>query len=70
MAYGLWAAATAVADKADFGDYNPISSYALDAINYMYRNGIVNSVGNGIFSTKTNLTKDQAAKMIYSLLIG
>ena len=57
------------ADKAYFVDYEKISPYAQNAVNYMYENGVINGMGNGIFAPQNNLTRAQSAKMIYGLLV-
>lgn len=54
--------------KANFKDYSDISSYAKPAVDYMYANGIINGVGDGIFAPKANLTRAAVAKMLYLIL--
>ena len=56
--------------KAEFKDYSQISLYAADAINYMYENDIINGVGDDNFAPLASITRAQAAKMMYSLLIA
>ncbi len=58
------------AEAADFEDYSKISSYARDAIDYMYEQGIVGGVGDGYFAPLANVTRAQSAKMLYMLLIN
>ena len=55
-------------DKSDFKDYNSIAEYAKDAVDYMYAEDVINGVGDGKFAPNANLTRAQAAKMIYKLL--
>lgn len=57
-------------EKAYFEDYYLISPYAVDAVNYMAQNGIVSGVGDRIFAPLDNLTRAQAAKMIYAIIIS
>ena len=59
-----------VAEKAYFTDYSSISAYAAPAVNYMCKEGIINGVGDAKFAPLENLTRAQAAKMLYSLLVG
>ena len=56
-------------DKAYFVDYEKISTYAQDAVNYMCANRIINGMGNGVFAPLDNLTRAQSAKMVYGLLV-
>ena len=44
--------------------------YAFIAVKYMAQKGIVNGVGDRIFAPHSNLTRAQAAKMIYSIIIA
>ena len=55
--------------NANFKDCNQISSYAMSAISYMSEKGVVNGVGDGKFAPLANITRAQAAKMLYLLLI-
>ncbi len=56
--------------NADFTDYMHIAPYAVDAVNYMFEKGIVNGVGDGRFAPLANITRAEAAKMLYSLLVA
>ena len=55
-------------EKSDFKDYNKVSDYAKKAVDYMQSEGIINGIGDGIFAPKNNITRAQAAKMLYLLL--
>lgn len=56
------------ASKADFNDYSEISDYAVEAVNCMYEKNIVNGMGDGRFAPNAQLSRAQAAKMLYMLL--
>ena len=58
-------------DKTDaeiLSDEDDIADYALDAVKYFAASGIINGIGNGIFSTKAYATRAQAAKIIGMLI--
>lgn len=50
-----------------FNDYNEISDYAKESVEFLYKKGIINGVSQGVFSPKSTLTRAEAAKMIYEL---
>lgn len=47
-------------------DMNDISIYAWTAVATLYANDVISGVGGGKFEPKTNITRAQAAKLIYS----
>ena len=48
----------------DFKDFYDVSEYAKEAVGKLSAEGIVNGVGNGEFSPKTNATRAEAAVII------
>ncbi len=56
--------------KADssFDDHGDISEYAQEAVNALYKAEIINGMSETEFSPKTDITRAQAAKMIYGLI--
>ncbi len=52
-----------------FIDSNLISNYAMDAINTVYDMGIIKGFDDGRYSPDTNLTRAEAAVIIYRLLM-
>lgn len=57
------------AEKAFFEDYDRISDYSKEAVNYMYEKGVINGIGDGMFAPKNNVTRAQIAKMLYLMLV-
>lgn len=55
---------------AAFSDENEISDYAKKAVSHLAGTGIVNGVGNGLFAPKDAVTRAQAAKIIYELVMA
>ncbi len=55
-------------DNAGFADFDSVSDYAKDAVNYMAANGVVNGMGNGRFAPLEPLSRAQAAKILYQAL--
>lgn len=55
---------------AAFSDENEISDYAKNAVSHLAGMGIVNGVGNGLFAPKDAVTRAQAAKIIYELVMA
>ncbi len=51
-----------------FADAHTISSYALGFVNALVSDGIVNGMGDGTFSPKSNANRAQAAKVICALM--
>lgn len=56
------------ADKAGFADEESISSWAAEACTAMHKAGIVNGMGNNHFAPKENVTRAQAAKILYEVM--
>ncbi|MBR1969232.1 MAG: S-layer homology domain-containing protein [Clostridia bacterium] len=54
-------------NKVEFSDKNDIADYAAEAIDTLSGLGIINGMGDGTFSPKTNVTRAQGAKVIYEL---
>lgn len=52
-----------------FADYSDISDYAKDSVSRLYKAGIVNGMGNGIYAPKEGFTRAMAAQVIYNLLV-
>ena len=52
----------------EIADKEKISDYAIDAVEAMYRAGIVSGVGNGNFAPDMYATRAQAAKIIYEVI--
>ena len=51
-----------------FFDDSEIDKYAKEAVYTLYSKKVVNGTGNGEFSPKAQMTRAEAAKMIYELL--
>ena len=66
MIYRIIEAAQAEADN--FSDDSEIADYAKDAVYALAGNGVINGMGDGSFAPKANLTRAQAAKIIYTAL--
>lgn len=66
MIYRIIEAAQKDADA--FTDDSAISSYAKDAVYALYGNGVVSGMGDGTFAPKANLTRAQAAQIIFTAL--
>ncbi|MDY5229846.1 MAG: S-layer homology domain-containing protein [Eubacteriales bacterium] len=49
----------------DFDDSDMISDYAIDAINVLSANSVINGVGDNMFSPLGRLTRAEAAKLIF-----
>jgi len=47
-------------DKYTFVDYDEISSWAREAVGYLYGIGVINGIGESHFSPKGNTTREQA----------
>ena len=54
-------------DSAEFVDKSDISAWADEAVDYLYRCGILNGMGDDIFAPKNNITREQAATLVCSL---
>lgn len=57
------------AEYTPFDDINSASEYAVEAISTMHKMGVINGVGNNLYSPFSGVTRAQAAQIIYSLLI-
>ena len=55
-------------DKAYFEDYESISPYAREAVDYLCAKGIVNGIGDGMFAPEAKLSRAQAAKILHLFL--
>lgn len=53
---------------SNFNDKDEISEYAFDAVNSLYGMGIINGMNDGRFAPTGNLTRSQAAQIIYNVL--
>ena len=51
-----------------FSDSSAIADYAKDYVNALVSDGIVNGMGDGTFSPKSNANRAQAAKVICALM--
>lgn len=60
----------AVRDYNGFNDEDEISDYAADAVNTLYRSGIINGMDDGGFKPTDFCTRAETAKMIYEIIIG
>ena len=56
------------ADKEAFADAASISSWAAEACTAMHRAGIIDGMGNNRFVPKENVTRAQAAKILYEVM--
>ncbi len=54
--------------KDDFTDYASISDYAKEAVSLLYGSGKIKGVGDGQFAPKQNLTRAEAAQLIYNIM--
>lgn len=52
-----------------FADDLSIADYAIDAVYYMRKNGIIAGKGENIFAPKDNLTRAEAAKLVYGAVV-
>lgn len=52
----------------DFTDIDAVSDFALDAVNYVNAVGLMNGMGDGSFAPRSDVTRAQAAKVIYELI--
>ncbi len=53
----------------DFADKDNISGYAVNAVNQLAGKNIINGMGDGSFAPKGTVTRAQAAKVVYELLV-
>lgn len=54
--------------NAVFSDYNEISDYAKEAVEALVAIGAVSGMGDGSFAPKANVTRAQAAKVVYEMM--
>ena len=59
----------AKASELSFADADSISDYAKDAVSALVEIGVMNGMGDGTFAPKSVVTRAQAAKAIYELLM-
>ncbi|MDR1439876.1 MAG: S-layer homology domain-containing protein, partial [Clostridiales bacterium] len=50
-----------------FADESEIAGYALDAVKALYASGVINGVGDGLFSPGGGATRAQAAAMLHRI---
>lgn len=55
-------------DNATFNDAGNISEYAVDAIDRLYKAGVINGTDTNEFLPKKNCTRAEAAVMVYAVL--
>lgn len=56
-------------DAAEFSDHNEISPFAVDAVYVLKNAAIMSGVGDNMFNPKGSMTRAEAARMIYSIMI-
>ena len=56
------------ADREEFADASSISPWAAEACTAMHKAGIINGVGANSFAPKDNVTRAQAAKILYEVM--
>jgi hypothetical protein len=54
--------------EANVNDKFEISSWANDAVKFVLKNNIMQGIGNGMFSPKANLTREQTYIILYRML--
>lgn len=54
--------------QAPFADLDEISNYALEAVVYFYKQGIINGKDNNCFKPHDGATRAEAAKIIYGIM--
>lgn len=64
---GLWTTAES-SNVEEFFDDDEIDEYAKEAVYNLYDKKVINGKGNGEFSPKAQMTRAEAAKIIYALL--
>ncbi len=53
-----------------FTDADEVSDYAKEAVAMLSKAGLVNGVGDGKFAPKVNITRAQAAQLVYNVISG
>lgn len=56
------------ADKEEFADTSDISLWAAESCTALHRAGIIDGMGNNCFVPKENVTRAQAAKILYEVM--
>lgn len=51
-----------------FNDEDEIADYAIDSVKNLYAYAVFNGVGNGFFDPKGNITRGQAASIVYRII--
>lgn len=51
-----------------FSDWNEISDYAKPSVFRLYKKGVINGISGTVYSPKSNLTRAQAAVMLYRIV--
>ena len=57
-----------VRDYKSFNDYSDISDYAVEAVESLYKCGIINGVTETSFAPQDNATRAQSAKILYEII--
>jgi|LSQX01.3.fsa_nt_gb hypothetical protein len=57
-----------IRNEAEFADKAQIAEYASEPIEYLYKAGIVDGMGNNMFTPGEEATRAMAAKIVYSLM--
>lgn len=68
MTYRFMDSPAAAENGTEFTDSSDISDYALEAVLSMTAAGVIKGVGDGKFEPKNNMTRAQAAQMLYNVL--
>lgn len=68
MTYRFMGSPSAAENGTEFTDSGDISDYALKAVLSMTAAGVIKGVGDGKFEPKNNMTRAQAAQMLYNVL--
>ncbi|MEL7647354.1 MAG: WG repeat-containing protein [Sedimentibacter sp.] len=55
-------------DDVYLNDKSSVSPWAMDAVNFVLQNNMMQGVGNDIFSPKTNITREQTYIIMYRML--
>ncbi len=56
------------ADDVYLNDKSSVSPWAMDAVNFVFQNKMMQGVGNDMFSPKTNITREQTYIIMYRIL--
>lgn len=60
---------TSKGDAVGFADKEQISSYAMDAVGYLYQNNLISGMGDNTFAPLNNTTRAEAASIIYRVFL-